>query len=162
MRKAFSMFTALFIMILMSLLAVFILNISAKSVKATVFNYKKEQAALYAKSYTELAIMAVTANDSNITNCAETITGLVGTNQTAVDNGEGYEIETNISYIGNNLICTNILNTSDILTANTLYIIVDTYVRYRSPSLVYSILDNGGTLADVPWVTYHRRTLQKL
>lgn len=162
MRKAFSMFTAMFIMILMSLLAVFILNISSKAVKATVFQYKKEQAVLYAKSYTELAIMAATSNDSNVTNCAETITGIIGENQTKVDEGEGYDIETNIAYIGNGLACTNVLNTADINTTNTLYIIVDTYVRYRTPSLVSAVLDNAGTLANVPWVTYHRRTLQKL
>jgi len=162
MRKAFSMFTAMFIMILMSVLAVFILNISSKAVKATVFQYKKEQAVLYAKSYTELAIMAATANDSNVTNCAETITGIIGENQTKVDEGEGYDVETNIAYIGNGLACTNILNASDINMTNTLYIIVDTYVRYRTPSLVTAIIDNGGTVDDAPWVTYHRRTLQKL
>ena len=167
MRKAFSMFTAIFVMILMSLLAVFILNISSKAVNATVFSYKKEQAALYAKSYTELAIMAATANDSNVTNCAETITGFIGQNQVAVNNGEGYDIVTDISYIGNNLACTttppsHILNTTDIETLNTLYIIVDVYVRYRTPSLVTAFVDNGGNLVDVPWITYHRRTLQKL
>jgi hypothetical protein len=158
MRKAFSLLTAIFILILMSLLATFILNISSKSVKATVLNYKKEQAALYAKSYTELAIMAATANDSNVTNCAETITGYVGESQADVDVGIGYDIQTNISYIGNGLVCTNVLNTADIETPNTLYIIVDTYVRYRTPSLVEAI----PTLSNVPWVTYHRRTLQKL
>ena len=162
MRKAFSMFTAIFVMVLMALLAVFILNISSKAVKATVFSYKKEQAALYAKSYTELAIMAATANDSNVTNCAETITGFVGPNQAAVNNGEGYDIVTDISYIGNGLVCTNILNTASIATSNTLYIIVDVYVRYRTPSLVTAFVDNGGNLVDVPWITYHRRTLQKL
>lgn len=153
MRKAFSLITAIFIMILMASLAVFILNISAKSVKATVVTYKKEQAALYAKSYTELAVMAATANDSNVTNCAETITGSVGADP---DAGIGYKIETKIAYIGNDLACTpgNILNATNIITPDTLYIIVDTYVRYR-PGID---IDAGSSR----WVTYHRRTLQKL
>ena len=161
MRKAFSMITAIFVILIMATLAVFILNISGKAVKATVFQYKKEQAVLWAKSYTELAIMAATANDSSVTNCAETITGFVGADQTAANNGEGYDIEVKVAYIGNDLACTP-LNATTIITPNALHIIVDTYVRYRTPSLIAAILDNGGTLPSVPWVTYHRRTLQKL
>lgn len=159
MRNAFSMFTAIFIIILMASLSVFILNISAKSVTATVVNYKKEQAVLYAKSYTELAIMAATANDSNVSNCAETITGSAVPN-TAVtadpENGIGYAIEVNIAYIGNGLACTtgNILNTTTLITPNALHIIVDTFVRYK-PSID---VDAGSS----KWITYHRRTLQKL
>ncbi len=62
MRKAFSMITAIFIIVLMATVGAFILNISAKSVKSTVLQYKREQAILYARSYTELAIMDATAN----------------------------------------------------------------------------------------------------
>ena len=156
MRKAFSMLTAIFVILIMATLAVFILNISGKAVKATVFQYKKEQAVLWAKSYTELAIMAATANDGNATNCAENITGFVGADQTAVNNGEGYDIEVKIAYIGNDLVCTNVLNAADINTTNTLHIVVDTYVRYKNPSQV------AVSGAAAPWITYHRRTLQKL
>ena len=159
MRKAFSMLMALFVIIIMALLGVFILNMSAKSLKATVVNYKKEQAALYAKSYTELAIMAATANDSNDTNCAETITGSAVPNSTITadpENGIGYKIEVKIAYIGNGLACTsgNILNSTTISTPNALHIIVDTFVRYK-PSID---VDAGSSR----WITYHRRTLQKL
>lgn len=154
MRKAFSMLTAIFVMILMASLAVFILNISSKAVQATVVNYKKEQAALYAKSYTELAIMAATANDSNDSSCTKTITGSVGADPTT---GEGYAVEVNIAYIGNitsSASCT-VLNGADIIaTPNALHIIVDTFVRYK-PSID---VDAGSAR----WITYHRRTLQKL
>ena len=157
MRKAFSMLTAIFVIVLMATLAAFILNISQKSISATVFQYKKEQAVLWAKSYTELAIMAATANDSNVSNCAETITGFVGEDQIAVNKGEGYDINTTISYIGNGLACTNdhILNVADINTTDSLHIIVDVFVRYKNPTIV----DLAGS---APWITYHRRTLQKL
>lgn len=64
MRSAFSMITAIFVIVLMATVAVFILNISAKSVKATVLQYRHEQAILYARSYTELAVMGATANAS--------------------------------------------------------------------------------------------------
>lgn len=159
MRKAFSIVTALFVIVLMATVGAFILNISAKSVKATVINYKKEQAVLYAKGYTELAIMAATANDSNVTNCAETITGSAVPNSSITAdpaNGIGYDIRVNIAYIGNDLACTtgNILNTAPVTTPNALHIIVDTFVRYK-PSID---VDAGSS----KWITYHRRTLQKL
>ena len=64
MRSAFSMITAIFVIVVMATVAVFILNISAKSVKATVLQYRHEQSILYARSYTELAIMGATANAS--------------------------------------------------------------------------------------------------
>ena len=162
MRKAFSMFTAIFIIILMSVLAVFILNISSKSLKATVVNYKKEQAILYAKSYTELAIMAVTANESNGTDCAESITGFAVPDTSIIPiadpaNGIGYDIKVDIAYIGDG---TNSCDTSltptpgTVVTPNALHIIVDTFVRYK-PSID---VDAGSA----QWITYHRRTLQKL
>ena len=98
--------------------------------------------------------MAATANDSSITNCAETITGFIGASQTAVDNGEGYDVEVNIAYIGKDLAC----NSSNILgitsSPNELHIIVDTFIKYK-PSID---VDAGSS----KWITYHRRTLQKL
>ncbi len=160
MRKAFSMMTAIFVILLMATLAGFIVNISSKAVSTTVFQYKKEQAVLYAKSYTELAILAATANDSNVTNCAEDINAYVGGTQTEVRDGKGYEVQTRISYIGNGLACsdTRILTPGNtITTEDALHIIVDVYVRYRDPSVVAA-----GTATGSPWVTFHRRTLQKL
>lgn len=72
MRKAFSMITAIFIIVLMATVGAFILNISAKSVKSTVLQFKREQAILYARSYTELAIMtAGTATASPISGSAD-------------------------------------------------------------------------------------------
>jgi hypothetical protein len=67
MRNAFSMITAIFIIVLLATVAVFILNISAKTVKDTVFQYKREQAILYARSYTEAAIMKASASASGTT-----------------------------------------------------------------------------------------------
>ncbi len=72
MRKAFSMLTAIFVILLMATVAAFILNISGKSVKSTFLQFKREQAILYARSYTELAIMRATATTTLTT---VTITG---------------------------------------------------------------------------------------
>lgn len=71
MRKAFSMITAIFIIVLMATVGAFILNISAKSVKSTVLQFKREQAILYARSYTELAIMAASTGTTSISGSAD-------------------------------------------------------------------------------------------
>ena len=154
-RKAFSMVTAIIVIVLMATVAMLILSISGKIVKETTTQYRKEQAVLLAKSYTEFAIMAVTANDRT----ADCIENINGNNVIATDSdGKGYQVDTRISYIGNtdtaNLgTCafTRQLSTAVLTPGSDLQIIVDVYVRYKE-------LDN--TAAD--WITYHRRTLQKI
>ena len=145
MKKAFSMVTAIFIIILMSTVAVFIMNLSGKMVKGTTVQFQKEQSMLLAKSYTEYAIMAVTANDHTGDNCLKKITGNYG----------GYTIDVSISYIGNNLDTScnpNKLNDTDIDTDKSpLNIIVDVFVSYPD-------LDHPDNLN----MTYHRRSLQKI
>ena len=153
-RKAFSMLTAIFIIVLMSSVAALVMGTAGKIVKETTTQYQKEQAVLLAKSYTELAIMAVSANaDRSITNCLETVNGdFAG----GIDNPGGYSVTTEISYIFSNTV-TQACNAPHVLTAtgnsdkNATNIIVDVYVNYKD-------LDNVNDTN----ITYHRRTLQKI
>jgi len=170
MRKAFSMMMAVFVMVLMMSMTVLVFNISSKITTATLTQYQKEQAILLAKSYTEYAIMAAGANDSRSDNCVETITGDVGNiilgknNNGNVDGGQGYRVEVNIGYIGNGLKCSNEHILSDDGTIVTRVnskelspnIIIDVYVRYRAINTHKNNKDMP------PWITYHRRTIQKL
>jgi type II secretory pathway pseudopilin PulG len=154
-KKAFSMITSIFVIVIMASVAILVINLSGKTVKETTIQYRKEQAMLLAKSYTEFAIMAVTANDRT-QDCIENITG---DNVLAdADSGKGYRVEVQIYYIGKD--ATAKLNTCDssrVLADNVdtngsdLQIIVDVYVKYKE-------LDNNNT----GWFTYHRRTLQKI
>ncbi len=153
-RKAFSLITAIFVMLLMASVGAFVMSISGKIVQETTAQYQKVQAVLLAKSYTELAIMAVMSNDRSGTgNCIDDITGIVGDTAAKVANGEGYSVETNIAYIGQNADILSCTNTS--INSNTdsdeLNIIVDVYVRYKDINHPTS-----------PWMSYHRRTLQKI
>ncbi len=99
--------------------------------------------------------MAVTAND-RATDCIENING---NNVIATDSsGQGYQVDTRIYYIGNTTTAnlgtcagTRRLSIAVKTPGSDLQIIVDVYVRYKE-------LDN--TTAD--WITYHRRTLQKI
>jgi len=143
------MITAIFVMVIMATVGAFVMNLSGKIVKTTTVQYQHEQAILYAKSYTEYAIMAVTAHDRS-TNCVETIKGEIGD----VDNG-GYTIRTHIAYIGqpaqiNMCSGTRQLNNAAIDPGTPLSIIIDAYVDYKD-------LDNAAQT-----FTVHRRTIQKI
>ena len=153
-RKAFSMLTAIFIIVLMSSVAALVMSTAGKIVKETTTQYQKEQAVLLAKSYTELAIMSVSANaDRSTANCLETVKGDYAGGSTA---DGGYSVTSEISYIFDSTVVQS-CNTAHVLTAagnsdkNATNIIVDVYVRYRD-------LDN----IDNQIISYHRRTLQKI
>ena len=149
MRKAFSMITAIIVIVLMATVAVFILNLSGKMVKGTTAQFQREQSMLLAKSYTEYAIMAVTANEQNTTNCLNNITGAYPVSNPI------YNIDVNISYIANNTTdisnCAKKLSTTATTEKSPLNIIVDVFVSYTD-------LDHP----DDQNITYHRRSLQKI
>jgi len=172
MRKGYSLITAVFIMVLLAIVSAFILNLSGKVVQETTSQYRQEQSALLARSYTELAIMAVMQHDREVTNnCTQDIDGTIQSTLIGAAPGTGsYSVETRIYYLGNNLPCANTRRLNDNALAgfsNTVIatdynttvpvktdalaaIIVDVYVMYKDP--------------DNPTfdITYHRRTLQKI
>ncbi len=144
MRNGFSMVTAIFVIVLMALVSVWILSLAGKMTKETTSQYMREQSELLAKSYTEYAILAVTANEQNTSKCLNDIAGTY----------KNYNIDVKISYIGNSAIIDsscrtpNNYNVTD--TDTPLNILVDVFVRYSDPDQS----DRN--------VTYHRRTLQKI
>ena len=169
------MITAIFVIVIMSTVAMLVFSLSGKMVKGTAIQYRTEQAALLARSYTELAVMAVIHHERNATShCIENIDGNVtdlipGTNTSGatVDNGGGYSVQTRIYYIGNGLSCSSvrILNPSTPIVTNyntTLAhdalaaIIVDVYVRYKDPAAA------AINSSSAPWITYHSRRLLKI
>jgi hypothetical protein len=161
-RPAFSMITAIFVILLLATVAALIFNLSGKVVQETTTQYRKEQAILYAKSYTEFAIMAATSRD-----CVKSISADVGGTQTEVKQGKGYHVNVYIQYIGNELAgalggTCDTLGTTPISYTDSkgTIALIDVYVRYRDP-------DHPSAINNVAWssdsgITYHRRTLQKL
>ena len=146
------MITAIFVIVIMASLSALIMNISGKTVKATTLQYQKEQAALLARSYTELAILYVIHYDRNST-CLETINKHFGE---AGD--DGYDIEINIKYIGkdselNNCSPSSVIETLKGTTGfdKTISLVIDTFITYKD-------FDDPSNRD----ITYHRRTLQKL
>ena len=144
-REAFSMFMAIIVIVIMASIAILITSMTGKLVKETTVQYQREQAALLANSYTEFAVMAVTANDRTV-NCLSTINGT----------WNGYSARIHIAYIGNTATigtCAGTRKLSEaVVTPNTpLTIIIDAYIDYRD-------LDNSTS----PKMVYHRRTVQKI
>ena len=152
-KRAFSMMTAIFVIVMMATLSAMILNVTGKTIKATTQQYQKEQAVLLARSYTELAILYATNYERTPTaHCLEDIKSHFGQ-----EYPNGYDIVTKIQYIGKNtalLFCTNniALFAGDNGFDNTISMIVDTYVTYR---------DFDDPVEDRN-ITFHKRTLQKL
>jgi type II secretory pathway pseudopilin PulG len=154
MRPAFSMITAIFVIMIMSSVGAFVLNLSGKMIQETTTQYRKEQAILYAKSYTEYAILAATSR-----NCIRNITANVDGNNNKVREGEGYHIEVRVLYLGANSACANQVGTTNLAYPDTA-VLIDTYVRYRDPQHPQSLSTVNWT--NNPGITYHRRTLQRL
>ncbi len=162
-RKAFSLITAIFLILMMASVGALVMSLSGKIVQGTTAQYQKEQAVLLAKSYTELAIMAVMSNDRNGAgnDCIDNIDGIIGgaAGSGVSTNGEGYQVETRIAYIGETAdiaSCPSSRQLGNPATAGSteLNIIVDVYVRYKDINHPYP--------AASPWMSYHRRTLQKI
>ncbi len=143
-REAFSMLTAIFVIIIMATVGMLVMNLSGKMIKQTTAQFQREQAMLLANAYTEFAIMAVTANDHNTSTCLNNISGTYG----------DYTVVANISYIarpstidGN---CRT-LSTAVTETSSPLNIIIDVFVKYPD-------YDHPNDLN----MTYHKRKLEKI
>jgi hypothetical protein len=147
------MITAIFVILIIATMGSFIMNLSGKIVQETTSQYRKEQAILYAKSYTEFAIMTATSEP-----CVNKITASVDASQSDVKKGEGYFVDIRISYLGENADCT--VSTISDPTAVSNIILIDTYVRYRDPNSIGA--KNALAWSEDPGITYYRRTLQKL
>jgi hypothetical protein len=153
MRKAFSMVTAIFVILILATISVLVLNTAGQITQNTTLQYRQEQAALLAKSYTEFAIMSVLNHDKVATGtCVENI------NSGNLLGGASYSARVAIYYVGNNLPCNagNILNANSIaqnLAVGVPYspdVIIDVFVSYTDP------------LNPAENITYHRRSLQKI
>ncbi len=156
-KKAFSMITAIFVIVIMATVSSLIMNVTSKTIKSTTQQYQKEQAAILARSYTELAILNALYydRDVNATSCFSTFTKNFG----AETGFQGYDITVNIKYIGNNTLLGGCSASAITTWANningfdkSISLVIDTYISYKD-------FDDMNTDRNI---TFHRRTLQKL
>jgi len=154
-RRAFSMVTAVFVIVIMATVTSLIMNVTGKTIKETTQQYQKEQAALLARSYTEQAILYALHYD-RIANgdCINQINATFGDGNSS----QLFTIQTNLQYVSNDTQlpagCNTLTSWADsgVTRFNaTVSMIVDVYVSYVK-------LDDPSNRT----VTFHRRTLQKL
>jgi len=156
-RKAFSMVTAIFVMIFMASLTAMIMGVTGKTIKATTNQYQKEQAQILTRSYTELALLYALNYNRNIVgnSCLKTINATFGEAQNL------YTIKVELRYIANTVLfpngCTRNISPAWTVASPALNIdqsislVIDTYVSYKD-------FDDPSDRN----ITFHRRTLQKL
>ncbi len=156
-RKGFSLLVAIFVILMLSLVASYIYYSSSTITKVGSTQYQKEQAKLYARSYTEYAIMAIDSyNRNSNNNCITKIEQNIGN----PDIGQGFKVKVLIKYIGNNKYlpnsCPVIARLPDPSNPDkdVLMALIDVYVSYRD--------SQHQNVANSPWITYHKRSLQKL
>ena len=176
MRKAFSLITAIFVMFLMSSVAVLVFNLTGKSIQETGTQYRKEQAALLARSYTEYAILAIQGHDMTNNGCLRTLTGVINftdvngsIQQAGANDGSGYRVTARMRYLGlpAGIACPNSVKLLNLGILDTTApdvdapsVLIDVNVRYKNSNdpRVY----DAATRKNVPWINYNRRTLQRL
>jgi len=154
-RPAFSMITAIFTIVIMASISLMVMGTASKIVHSTVGQYQREQAMLWAKSYTEFAIMTVMSNDRKNKKCIQTINSDIDSPLT----GAGYRVRINISFIGTALetgscAVNNIFSNAVTTKESPLNVIIDVYVEYKE--------SDHPDIANAPWIVYHKRTLQKI
>ncbi len=143
MRKAFSLITAIIILVFMATLLTLMISLSTQSAKQTGDLYLKEQTELLARSATEYALLAISGHKSDTANgCVEKIYIKYPANSPSFD------INVSIYYIGKNLPCTtsNILDNNIATNDSNATVIIDTIVT---------------NLQTEEPIRYHRRTIQK-
>ena len=165
-RRAFSMLVAIFVIMILSLVASYIFYANSTTAKVGQLQYQREQAMLLARSYTEYAVLAIQGHNRVVNNnCVNEIDTDIGANPAQ---GQGFRVIVKISYIGNQKYIqycgakTAQLADPDITDPtkpeDTLMAIVDVYVKYKD--IQHQGLNNAGN--NIPWHTYHRRSLQKI
>jgi len=142
MRKAFSLVTAIFLLILMSSLMAVMLTLSSQTLKQTGNIYLQEEAKLLARSATEYALLAISAHKMDTKHkCVENI-------NMHYPVYPSFDVNVSIYYIGKNLPCdkSHILDNNISTKESNVTVIVDTFVTSSDTQ------EN---------ISYYKRTIQK-
>ncbi|WP_456322422.1 type II secretion system protein [Hydrogenimonas sp.] len=142
MRPAFTLLSAIFLMVLVAVLMALSFSLSSQTSKQTGDIYLYQQGQLLAKSSTEFALLAISGHDNGV-DCINRI-------DLRYPQGDPlYDINMTLYYIGNSLpAACNTLSNSIATNESNGTVIIDTFVSYTDP-------------ATDERVRFHRRTIQK-
>ena len=162
-RKGFSLLIAIFTIVLISVVASYIFYASSSIAKEGSLQYQQAQARLLARSYTEYAVLAISGNNRELMpySCIKKIKADIG----FPDGGQGYKVEVDITYIANEKYITHCPADTPIAAklvgdkTDTVTVILDVYVKYTDSMHPGLDINNPN---QIPWHTYHKRSLQKI
>jgi len=145
-RNGFAMIMAIFFMIIIATLLLYMLGSTTETAQRTTNAYVNEQAQLLAKSATEYAVLRVSGVERNATSCVNSFNAQYPNSTNPI-----FDINVTIAYIGFSSIgaCNNYIPTISTPESNGT-MLIDVYVQ-----------DNPSLMLTEP-IRYHRRTLQKL
>ncbi len=159
-KRGFSLLVAIFVIVLLSLVASYIYYTNSSITKEGTLQYQKAQAKILARSYTEYAILAISGHDRDKNkNCLREIKADIGNPA----QGQGYRVYVKISYIGSSKYL-QYCKSQDIVASlndsqDALFAIIDVYVKYRN-SLNFDFTNSYSNI--IHWQTYHKRSIQKI
>jgi len=156
-RNGFAMIMAIFFMIIIATLLLYMLGSTTETAQRTTNTYVNEQAQLLAKSATEYAVLRVSGvdrdGDDDVVGTADDKCDEISSFNAQYPNTTNpiFDINVTIAFIGfgNYDDCNNYINTISTPESNGT-MLIDVYVQ-----------DNPSLMLTEP-IRYHRRTLQKL
>ncbi|MDR0467291.1 MAG: type II secretion system protein [Campylobacteraceae bacterium] len=152
MKKGFSLLTAIMFIVFIATIGALALSFTTQTSKQTYDVYLRAQAELLARSATEYALLALSANDHNV-RCLQKI-------DTNYDNI--FNINMTLSYIGNNITTAGLTATAGTLGCANVNVLASNIATVASsPTVIIdTIVETTLGTATEP-IRVHRRTLQK-
>lgn len=157
MRPAFSLLSALFLMVLVSTLMLLVTNTTATQFEQTTSNYRKEQASLLAYSYTRFAQLAIQKHNFYNNTCLESI-------HLTPENLEAYHITITLQYIGidANISCPTALYQPTEYTLNP-SVLIDISVSYYPTTRLNTLaIEKKDVDTHIPKSVFYFRSLKAL
>lgn len=143
MRRGFAIIIAIIFVVLISSLGALALMLSATASKQSADMYVKDQVEIYAKSFTEYAVLRLLTHDFN-TGCLYEING-----DSKTYLATKLKLNAKITYYGKIGTCNGIALSGDNANKSSGTVMIDVFVT-------------NDTNKDMLPIRYHKRTLQKL
>ncbi|MDL0089170.1 hypothetical protein [Campylobacter gastrosuis] len=143
MKRGFALIIAIVFVVLIASLGVLAMILSTTASKQSADMYVKDQVEIYAKSFTEYAVLRLLTHDFN-TGCLDEING-----DSKTYAATKLKLNAKITYYGKIGNCTGISLTGDNKNPSSGTVMIDVFVT-------------NDTNKEILPIRYHKRTLQKL
>lgn len=155
-RNGFALLTAVFLMLLISILLLKMLSYSSETSQRTVNEYLSEQATLLTYSATEYAILAISGQDRT-TGCIQTLSAVYPNNTTPM-----FNIDISIQYVWSNALTPAVASCQGYIDSTQAATSQLTTNESSGAAVIEVVVTSNASLGlDQPIRQYHK-SLQKL